>query len=358
MKRLLSVVVMAAGLACPAFAGMSEMEVIAGVRGENPVDARERAVDYAKKRAFFLTLSRLDPARANSIAESLSTEQIYAHIRGYELVEDKLDNEDPNYYLGKYKVSVATDMVKRLLSDDSAQQPQEVNPILVLPVLFEDDRVMLWESDNIWRSIWNSVALEQGEGVLVVPYGDPTDTLITDSATVLGYGFAELSELAARYGAGEVVVAAARYQKDTTPPGLDVVLRRLGPEVNKSKKLYFEAQEREGTPESVLPDAARTIAVQLKEIARTYQGEQLRRIANANKVELRAEFRRINDWVGLQEKLSNLPRIIRLDVENISIQTASATLMYDTDPEAMQEIMRANGLFVRPMGDYWMVALP
>lgn len=342
----------------PANAAVEELEIIAGIEGTSPLDAQEKAVDYAKKRAFFLTLSRLAPEKAKQIAESLTSDQIDTHIRGYELIEDKIDKENPNYYLAKYKVSVSQDMVKRLLVADGAATDDAANPMLILPVLRDEDRILLWENDNIWRSIWNGVALEQGEGVLVMPYGDPKDTLITDSATVLGYGWDEMAELAGRYGAGEVVVVVATYLREPKPGGVDVVLRRLGPAVNKVKSVYFEADSRHETPESVLPEAARSLAGQLKDIARTYQGEQLKRLANASRVTLRAEFRRLDDWVRLQETLGALPRVLELQVNRINIVSAEATLIYDTQPELMQEIMRANGLFVQPEGDHWRVAVP
>lgn len=345
-------------LALPAWAVVNKVEVIAGVMGTSPLDAQQKAVDYAKKRAFFLTLSKLAPGKAEEIAKSLTTDQIYAHVRGYELIEDKIDNEDPNYYLAKYHVSVSEDMVQRLLVNDGANLNQEANPIVVLPVLRDGDRILFWEDDNIWRSIWNGLALELGEGLLVMPYGDPTDRLITDSSTVLSYDFAALSDIAQRYGAGEIVVAVATYVRDQAPAGVEVVLRRLGPDVNKIKSLYYETDDRNETPESVLPDAARSVAAQLTEIAKTYQGEQLRRIANATKTALRAEFRRITDWADIQKKLNALPRVIQLDIDAISIQSADATLMYETKPENMLEIMRANGLFVRADGEKWIVELP
>lgn len=360
MRVMLFIVTIMSGLLSigPALAAVHIETVLADVIGSSPVDAQQKAIDYAKKRAFFLVLSRLSPDKAVGIAESLSTTQIDAHIRGYELLHDKTDSQNPNHYIAEYKISISKDMVERLLSGDGADAPLEVNPTLVLPVLRDGDKILLWEADNIWRSIWNSVALERGEAILVMPYGDPKDILLTDSSTVLTFDFTQFKEMAARYGAGEVVVVQAELLRDKTPPALGVVLRRFGPNLNKAKTLYFETDSNEETVESLLPEAARSIADQLKDIAKNYQGETLRKIAQANKISLVAPLKRLNDWVALQKRLSDLPNVVKIDVTQVNIGEARATLFFDTKPEVMQQIMKANGLFVDAGSDVWTVYLP
>lgn len=345
------------GLQTSAFASVNQVEVIASVKGESPLDAQEKAVDYAKKRAFFLTLSKFAPDRARTIAESLTSQQIYSHIRGYELLQDRIDNQNPNYYLAKYLVTVSEDMIRRLISGNEARK-QEVNPILVLPVLRNQEQMMLWEEANLWRSIWNGVALERGENILVMPYGDPNDTMMTDSSTILSQDYKALAPLTERYGTGEIAVVVATYLHDQTPPGLDITIRRIGPDVNKFKSLYFETDQRHSTIESLLPGAAREVAAELKEIARTYQGETLRKIANANRMPLTITYQRLRDWVRIKKQLENLPQIVALNVGNIGIDQAQAVLLFNTQPQAMLEIMQANGLFVTASQKEWRITAP
>ena len=333
-----------------ATAGVQTIEVLADITGESPLDAQQKAVDYAKKRAFFLLLAKLAPEKAETIARSLSDEQIYANVRGYEVVQDKLEG---NHYLANYKVSVSEDLIQRLLvSDAPAMDNSQANPMVVVPVFTDaQGRTLLWEPDNIWRSMMNSVALERGEGLLLMPYGDPTDTHTTDGSTVLSYGYEPLEPLAKRYGGGEIVVAHAQVKADKQPAGLLITLRRLGPGFDKLKDIYFETDGLEQTPESLMPEAARSISDQLKEVARYYKGDEEKKIINAKQMRVRSSFRRLSDWVQMQTLLAGLPRVVRVKVDTISIQSAEATLYYEGTPEAMLEIMNVNGVRATPDGD-------
>lgn len=352
--RLLSVLSVVMLVASPAFAGMQEFEVMASVIGDNPEDAQNKAIDYAKKRAFFLMLNKLAPEKANKIAQSMTTEQIYQHVRGYEILQDKLVD---NHYLAQFKVSVSEDLVKRMLATDDQPKADQANSMLIIPVLNDKTRLLLWEGDNIWRSIWNTVALERGEDILIMPFGDPNDTALIDASTVMSYGYDNMSELAARYGAGEIVVVTATYQPERSPLGVLVTLRRLGPHMNKVKELYFEGKTNEDTFAIIMSDAAKQVADQLKEVAKQYQGDQERRLVQAEKVNIRAEFRRLSDWVRMQTMLRKLPRVVQLNVDKIDIQTADATLYYSGTPDMMLQIMQANGLRVNQNGSMWVLSL-
>lgn len=351
---LLSIMFIAATASSPVLADIHDFEVMASVSGDSPEDARNKAIDYAKKRGFFLMLNKLAPEKANEIATSMTTEQIYQHIRGYEVLQDKLVE---NHYLAQIKVSVSEDLVKRMLITDDQPRGDEANSMLVIPVLNDQSRLLLWEGDNIWRSIWNTVALERGEDILIMPFGDPNDTAMIDASTIQSYGYHNMSELAARYGAGEIVVVTATYQPERTPLGVLVSMRRMGPRLNRVKDMYFEGKSREDTFAIIMTDAAKQVADQLKEVAKQYQGDQERRLLQAEKATLRAEFRRLSDWVQMQTKLRKLPRAVQLDVDKIDIQTADATLYYSGTPEMMLQILQANGFRVDQQAGLWTLSL-
>ncbi len=337
-----------------AIAATEDVKVLADINGNSPVDAQNKAIDYAKKRAFFLTLAKLAPDKADAIAKSMTTEQIYGFIRGYQLTHEKADG---NHYLAEYLVSVSTDRVGRLVvSDDTTATNENAKPVLVLPVLTDGDKTLMWEPDNAWRSIWNSVALERGENLLIVPYGDPEDMTITDSATILGYGFSSLKDMAKRYGTNEIVVVRAQVIRDQTPARVRVTMRRLGEKLDKTKEVSFEVNNAGDAPESLLPNAARDVADQLKEIARLYEGEIEKKLANAKTIALQVEFRRLGDWVKTQDALRKLPGVVQLDVGSINIQSAQATLYYNGTPESLKEIMESNGLNVVTENTPWIIS--
>ncbi len=347
------VAVIMVGYSLPSHAVVEEIEVIADVIGTDPRDAQEKAIDYAQKRAFFLVLSKRDPQNAERIARSMTTEQILQHIRGYEILQDKFED---NRYLGQFKVSVSDDLVQRMLVPEESLMPTEKLPLLVMPVLNDGEKIMLWDEGNVWRSLWNTVALEKGENLLVMPYGDPTDIDIVDHATVLSYDYQRMLPLMQRYGTDEMVVALATYKQEREPVGLSVTLRRLGVGVDKIKELYYEAEEPEVTPEVLLVDAAHNIAGQLKEIARARETRRQQQLLQAKAVRLQAQFRRVSEWAEMQNRLANLPRVLRLDVENISIRSADAVLHFEGEETHLMQMMAANGMRVLPQHGYWAVS--
>lgn len=339
-----------------AWAGVQSIDVLADITGDSPADAQQKATDYAQKRAFFLLLSKLAPEKAATIAKSLSDQQVLSNIRGYEVIQDKLDG---NRYIANYRVSVSEDMIERLLTKDTPQADAgDPSHILLLPVYTDEHQhTMLWEPENMWRSMVNSTALERGEGLLLVPYGDPIDMQAADAATILSSSYDALKQMADRYGAQEIVIAHAQVQPNATPAALKISLRRLGSHFDKTKDLYMEAQSDTDSAESIFPGAAQAMTEQLKEIARYYRGDQEKRIADAKQLKVQASFRRLSDWVQMQQSLAKLPRVIKLQVDQISVQSAQATLFYDGTPEAMMQIMQANGLHVSTQGDVLMLAM-
>ncbi len=355
MRKLgwLAVVALVLGWQAPALAAIQTIEVMVDVTGNTPEDARAKALEYVKKRAFYLMLSKTNPEQADEIVKTMTTEQIYQHIRGAQVMQEL---QNGNQYIARYSVSVSEDMMARLKATDDAGA-SKANPTLVIPVLRTAEHQLLWEPSNIWRSLWNTTALEQGEGILVVPYGDPTDMQITDSATILSYNFEPLKAMAERYGAGEIVVVLAEYETAQEPHGVSVTMRRLAPNFDKMKDMFFEVNEQFETPESLLAEAARVVALQIKDIAKNYQGEEERRIADATKQAISVPFTRMNEWVRIQQIIKELPRVVRFDVNTISINHASGLLMYDGTPELMLQVMEAKGLRVEPTGDSWQLTL-
>lgn len=339
----------------PAYAAVQTVEVLAEVTGNSPQDAKNKSIDYAQKRAFFMVLSKFAPEKAAAIAGALTSEQVYQHVRGYELANELIDG---NRYVALYRISISDDMIRRMLAEGATEEAQSNNPILIIPVLEDAGKTYLWEAENLWRSVWNAAALQQGEGLLIMPYGDPDDKSIADSSTILTYNFDTLAPMAARYGAGEVAVLVARYETERTPQGVSITMRRMGPGIDKMKTEYFEVSDAAGAAQSVLPQAAQAVAEQLKDVARNYVGDQERKIAEASKIKLMAQFRRVSEWAKLQETLKKLPRVVRLEVDGITIDHANATLFYNGEAEAMRAVMLANGLHISEQGDgVWLVSL-
>ena len=338
-----------------ASAATHTIEVIADIIGDSPEDARNKAIDYAKKRAFYLLLHRLDPLQADTLVYELTEEQIEQQIRGYEIAQERL--LPGNRYQGQFMVTLSDVQMQRLIRGE-AVTPIEMNAMLILPILDKGDgELRLWQDDNVWRSLWNTAALERGDGKLVLPFGDLDDTSFVDHTNILTRDFSGLKPLADKYGAQEVAVALASYELENEPMGVLVTIRRMGPGVDRIRDMFFAAQTKDDTPEGIMINASRVVADQMKLAAQQFETEQDRDIATAQQIHIKAQFRRISEWAAMQEILRNLPMSVNLQMGAISIQSASATLYYRGTEETLIRSMKANGLGVVDNPDHLVVSL-
>lgn len=339
----------------PAHAATHTIEVIADLIGDNPEDARNKAVDYAKKRGFYLLLRRLAPNQADTLVYELTDEQIEQQIRGYEIVQERL--LPGNRYQGQFNITLSDIQMQRLIRGEDIT-PIDMNAMLILPILDKGDgELRMWQDDNVWRSLWNTAALERGDGKLILPFGDLDDTSFVDSTSILSRDYNALKPLIDKYGASEVAVVLASYELEQKPIGVLVTIRRMGPGTDRIRDMFFSAESDDDTPESLLVNAARITADQMKLAAQQFQTEKERDIATAQQIVLHADFRRVSEWAAMQEILNNLPMSVSLKVGAISIQAATATLYYKGEEDALMRAMKANGLQVTDNPDHLRVSL-
>src|SRR5438128_1103662 len=74
----------------------------------------------------------------------------------------------------------------------------------VLPVFHTPEGTLLWEPDNLWRSVWQGASLELSGGALVVPPGSESDKSIVSAEAAKDAGFGQLRPFTERYGVKEV----------------------------------------------------------------------------------------------------------------------------------------------------------
>ena len=337
------------------------IEVLADVTGKDPNDARERAVDYAQKRAFFLLLSELVPAKASDLVDSIQEDEIFRFVRGYEVLKERSTD---NRYQAQFAVSLSESRIRQFagMKDPNADAPYPVSQdtALIIPVLNNGRETLLWGDNNVWRKIWNSVALERGEGLLVMPYGDPSDVAFVDNTTVLGYRYKDFAALMSRYGTGQVAVVHARYQLESKPAVVKVSARFMANGLDKVRDFSFEALNVDDTPEFLLVQAAARVAEAVKREGRKLQSERKLNDPSLVKVPATVMFSRLSDWVLLQSTLKALPNIASMEVGGLQVNQAEVQLYFEagTDRAFIKKSLEVQGLAVQDAGEKWRIWRP
>lgn len=335
------------------------IEVIADITGSSPKDAQEKAIDYAQKRAFFLALYELNPEKAQSIAMGLTEDTLLRYIRGYEITQDRTIG---NRYQAQFKVSLSETQLRQLATDDPLAFAGNVAPrpnsMLIVPVLDNGTDLLLWDGSNVWRSIWNSVALERGEGLLVMPFGDPTDVSWISNRDVLSSTHESLEPWLGRYGTQMAAQVLVTYALERSPIAVDVAVRYIDAEDEVTRNYTFEAANTEDTPELLLIQAASRVAEEIK--AEAYKrGEQNRLASSEIKQQaVRFYFQRLPEWVKIREQIKKVPNLLRIHVKQIGVNYADIELHHSMNPSMLKRSMEVRGFIVNSETNPWRVSAP
>lgn len=335
------------------------VEVIADITGDSPKDAQEKAIDYAQKRAFFLALYELNPEKAESIAKSLTEETLLRYIRGYEIVQDRTME---NRYQAQFKVSLSETQIRQLATDDPLSFLGEVAPrpnaMLVIPVLDNGTDLLLWDGSNVWRSIWNSVALERGEGLLVTPFGDPTDVSWVSNKDVLSSTHESLAPWLGRYGTDMAAQVLVTYALERKPIAVDVAVKYIDAQEELTRNYTFEAANPEDTPELLLIQAASRIAEEIKAEAYKRSKQKQMQSEEVKRQPVRFYFQRLPEWVNVRGQIEKLPNLLKVHVKQIGVNHADIELQHTMQPSMLKRSMEVRGFIVNDGAEPWRVSAP
>jgi hypothetical protein len=265
---------------------------------------------------------------------------------------------------GRYQAEVNyifnSHLVEQFLSSARGLAPgAESNALLVIPAYQDAEKLKLWERDNPWRQALSSVAMEVGQGALVLPFGDPRDTQAIDQETLLAGDRAAFTTLAERYGTRNVVIATAREARtETGLPAITVVLRRPGAaQVSDAQTLQFPAVEAGDTFGLLLVRAAREVAQKLATGTEQFALNAAEREAGMQARVVRAEFRHSREWMTLRRSFEDLPGVEYSDLGAIAPHYAQLTLYYRGSDAMIQKTLAARGVVLEDLGQYWRASL-
>lgn len=172
--------------------------------------ARETALARGQAEAFNRLLARLTVRSDASRLPRPSAAEIADLVRGIELDGEKTSAVR---YIASLRVRFRADGVRNLLRRSGIPFAEtRSKPMLILPLVAADSGPILWEQDSDWRAAWAASSRSEGLVPLVVPVGDLDDLRAISAEQAMAGDTRRLSAIAARYNAGDVVVAVATPQ--------------------------------------------------------------------------------------------------------------------------------------------------
>ena len=351
---------MMAWLGAPAHAAVQEVRVVAVGIDDISVKAEENAMDYARKRAVYLTARKLGGADAGFRASKLKEDQLSQIIRGTKLLQTRREG---NTTYAEVNVTLVEDVLRKILNIPSnvvapVATTAKVRGVLVLPVFVGEDRPYLWEQENQLRAPLAEEVLRQSHGAVLVAGGDFEDLRLVDYKNILTVKADELKPMFARYGSREIIVAVLTLSPQGKEAPSSVLFRRLSPTaVANNEVIEIPPVTTDEKNESRLRHVVVATATALTQIASSTAEVDQEKLAKATKIKVRFTYATSRELGQMQQAVRTSKGVLALEIPNISLKEISGTIYFDGAQNVLQELLKKQNIIIRESADGWIVSL-
>ncbi len=274
-----------------------------------------------QRRALNDVVQRLSGSTDLSKMPKLDDRAITDLVASFEVANEKMSDVR---YLADYTFHFRRARIRQLMAAAgiAAAETTVAKPVVVIPVLRNGDKLVLWDDPNPWREAWAQTTLASAPVKLALPLGGVGDLTAID-AEQAGSGDAQaLAEIAQRNSTEEalVVVATPRRQEDRIA-GLDLSLKRYrSGHLIDTRTDAIEARPGESN-EDILK---RGVELAIADIEHGGRSAGDKEISLAATVPIHS----LAEWVEVRRKLSAVPGIHAVSVVSLNRQEAKIIIKY------------------------------
>ncbi|MEQ8283895.1 MAG: DUF2066 domain-containing protein [Parvibaculum sp.] len=333
--------VILAGIAAPAFA--NDIFTVRGIAVDRTADtataARAAAQAEGQRLALAEVMKKLTLPEDWGALPEVDEATAQGAVRGFQVANERTS---ATRYIAEMIVSFQPVAVRRMLRGANIPFGEtQARPAVLLPVLRRDDRRILWDDDNPWRGAWASLDLVNAMTPLVLPLGDIAEINSVTPEVALSGGEnaqAALGELAANYGAADVVVAEAVLSGGR----LDVTLTQRGAAAAAPIRQSFG----EGADEAeLMRNAARAM---LDTMALQWKRQIIVRDTSLHTLTASASFANLEEWERIRNSLTTAPLVQGLEVLGISSNGAELRISYKGSPDMLSLSLSQRNVTLAP----------
>lgn len=367
-----------------AFYKVSNIDV--DVTAANAAKARDQAILQAQRAGLVQLVGRL--GGAEKIATTLSDDDVALLVKAFEVQKE---TTSAVRYIASFSVQYKPLGIKNLMDRNGVAYTEERSaPVLVLPVVIEGKRKILWEEQTAWRSAWSAASLDEGRVSYKLPEGDVDDIAIISGEEAVSGSVSPLSRIAGKYGAGKVLVAAVHInaEKATTAPVTSVELvvydqsgnklnnQPTQPSLNNSSKAGGAANsENFATPAKNPDNSVEALKQTNAEDAEALGDDQFDLLVRKTQdamagawsngasivagpaMSLKASVvvSSLNEWLNMRKKLGEIAIIKHIAVLSLARNAVSITLDFRAEISELQEAVRQAGLNLVNENGLWVL---
>ena len=181
------------------------------VAAENAATARDQAIAEGQRLALQQLMERLGSTYDISPLDGAT---IAALVQDFEIVKEKASAVR---YLATLNVRFKPDPVRDMLAGKAATYTDTRSPpVLVLPVVQQGGRNILWEEVTPWYEAWAHMDTQESLVPLIVPPNDLTAASTISAKDILSENREALAKAASGYGASGIIVPLLQLDDDGT----------------------------------------------------------------------------------------------------------------------------------------------
>ena len=343
--------------AMPAMAAIQEISVLGQAVDSSPNKAQAAALEYARKRAVYLLMSKMKIDDAEARAAALTPAQLGRIIRGADIRQAKREG-DVTYL--DVTVSIVDTILRHELSldlDDASDAATALRGILVLPVLVIGEHPYVWEKENTLRLAIREEVSKLSYGAVVVPSGDFDDLRLIDHRNVLTVKGVDIKPMFERYGVDEIIIAVATQQAQGSEEPAVILLRRLTPDNVRVEQITLPPAPASESSEERLNEITDAIAGATVQIAASTSHQQQAALSAATQIPIVFRYGSMREIAKMQTILRNAEGVMQLAIPKIDLQAMQGVLYLSGDKDVVRKALAKKGLFVKDYNGGWMVSL-
>ena len=330
------------------------MGVDVDVTAETAAAAREEALVDGERRAFRRLLERLTLLADRDRLPEFSRDEITAYVKDFSIAEEKASAVR---YLATLNFRFKAEDVRRLLIDLALPFAETASkPLLVLPVYQAAGALLLWDDPNPWRDAWAARPTVDGLVPLVLPLGDLSDIAAIGAEQAVKGDSQRLTAIAAKYRAGDTLVAHGILRLDTRRglPDLEVYLTRYGTALQEHTVVRTFATAGDESLDELLRRAAAVLAQQVED---NWKRDNLLQFGQPAVLAVTVRIGSLGDWLVVRKRLAGVAVIRRADLALLSPAEVRVNLHFIGDRDQLALALEQSDLRLFEEGGHWRLGL-
>ncbi len=284
---------------------------------EAAAKARDIAISQGQRIALRDLLQRLTLKDDWTRLPQPSGAEINALIKGFEVEEEK---NSQTRYLGKLSFAFKANNVRDLLRRyDIPFSEIRAKSTLLIPVYQSAEGPIIWAEENMWSETWATSGLAQALAPIVLPLGDLEDIAAISPETVTQSDWAQLGPIAARYGAGDIIIPVATTTEELGGVTTSVDVFQMSANGTSQYEVSFTA----ASEEEAFAQAVASIGGEKQE---NWKRRTIIQYGSEDVFEATIVFRSFNEWLSIRQRLANIPSITELRLVGLTVEGAQVNM--------------------------------